>query len=113
MITLSLLSELIGCISNKYCLPSSSYRNANAYEVKLSSIHSMMLDLDKKELSAKYQGFLSIYKIVTLVFMVVPYIDLKIWVSKCLTRSSNFLLTVTGRSQTCDFYGGITWLCKS
>lgn len=44
----------------------------------LSSIHSKMFDVDEKELSAKYFDFLSNYKIVTLVFMVAPYIALKI-----------------------------------
>ena len=44
----------------------------------ISSIHSKMLDLDEKELSSKYFDFLSIYKIVTLVFIVAPYIALKI-----------------------------------
>jgi hypothetical protein len=44
----------------------------------VSSIHSRMLDIDEKELSSKYFDFLSNYKIVTLVFMVAPYIALKI-----------------------------------
>ena len=44
----------------------------------ISSIHSKMLDIDEKELSSKYFDFLSIYKIVTLVFIVAPYIALKI-----------------------------------
>jgi len=44
----------------------------------LSSIHSKMLNIDEKELSSKYFDFLSNYKIVTLVFMVAPYIALKI-----------------------------------
>jgi len=44
----------------------------------VSSIHSKMFDVDEKELSSKYFDFLSNYKIVTLVFMVAPYIALKI-----------------------------------
>lgn len=44
----------------------------------ISSIHSKMLDVDKKELSSKYFDFLSIYKVLTLVFIVAPYIALKI-----------------------------------
>ena len=44
----------------------------------LSSIHSKMFGIDEKELSSKYFYFLSNYKIVTLVFMVAPYISLKI-----------------------------------
>tara|TARA_R110002111_G_scaffold171448_2_gene236995 strand:- start:321 stop:566 length:246 start_codon:yes stop_codon:yes gene_type:complete len=44
----------------------------------LVAIHSKMFDIDEKELSVKYFDFLSTYKIVTLVFMVAPYIALKI-----------------------------------
>jgi hypothetical protein len=44
----------------------------------VSSIHSKMFKIDEKQLSAKYFDFLSTYKIVTLVFMVAPYIALKI-----------------------------------
>lgn len=44
----------------------------------VASLHSKMFDIDEKELSAKYFDFLSRYKIVTLVFMVAPYIALKI-----------------------------------
>ncbi len=42
------------------------------------SMHKKMFDIDEKELNAKYFDFLSTYKIVTLVFMVAPYIALKI-----------------------------------
>jgi len=42
------------------------------------SIHKKMFDIDEKELNSKYFDFLSTYKIVTLVFMVAPYIALKI-----------------------------------
>jgi hypothetical protein len=44
----------------------------------ISSIHSKILDIDEKELGSKYFDFLSVYKIVTLVFIVAPYIALKI-----------------------------------
>ena len=44
----------------------------------ISSIHSKLFDMDQKQLSSKYFDFLSIYKIVTLVFMIAPYIALKI-----------------------------------
>lgn len=44
----------------------------------VSSIHSRVLDIDKKELGARYFSFLSTYKVMTLVFSVVPYISLKI-----------------------------------
>lgn len=44
----------------------------------VSSIHSKMFDVDEKKLSSKYFDFLSNYKIFTLVFMVAPYIALKI-----------------------------------
>ena len=42
------------------------------------SIHSKLFDIDQKQLDSKYFDFLSAYKIVTLVFMVAPYIALKI-----------------------------------
>ncbi len=42
------------------------------------SIHNKMLGIDEKELSSKYFDFLSIYKIMTFVFIVAPYIALKI-----------------------------------
>lgn len=44
----------------------------------VSSIHSRMFDIDEEKLSLKYFDFLSTYKVVTLVFMVAPYIALKI-----------------------------------
>jgi len=42
------------------------------------SIHKKMFDIDEKELNSKYFDFLSTYKIMTLVFVVAPYIALKI-----------------------------------
>lgn len=44
----------------------------------ISAIHGKLLDMDEKELSSRYFDFLSNYKVVTLVFMVAPYIALKI-----------------------------------
>ncbi len=44
----------------------------------VSKLQSKMFDIDEKELSAKYFTFLGNYKIATLVFMVAPYIALKI-----------------------------------
>lgn len=79
MITISQLTELLGwasVINIAYLLLATLVlmfmRGA------ICSIHSKMLDIDKKELNSKYFDFLSIYKIVTLVFMVAPYIALKI-----------------------------------
>lgn len=79
MITISQLTELLGwasVINIAYLLLATVIllfmRGA------ISSIHSKILDIDKKELSSKYFDFLSMYKIVTLVFMVAPYIALKI-----------------------------------
>lgn len=43
----------------------------------LFSVHGKMFDIDEKELGALYFSFLSAYKIATLVFIVVPYIALK------------------------------------
>ncbi len=42
------------------------------------SIHKKMFDIDEKELNSKYFDFLGNYKIATLVFIVAPYIALKI-----------------------------------
>lgn len=44
----------------------------------ISSIHMKMFNIDEKELSSKYFDFLSIYKVLTLVFIIAPYIALKI-----------------------------------
>jgi hypothetical protein len=44
----------------------------------ISSIHGKMFRLNAKELDSKYFDFLSNYKILTLIFMVAPYIALKI-----------------------------------
>jgi uncharacterized membrane protein len=44
----------------------------------LFSIHGKIFDVDENELGALYFSFLSAYKVATLVFIVVPYIALKI-----------------------------------
>jgi hypothetical protein len=79
MITLSQLTELLGWVSViniAYLLMATIIivfmRGA------ISSIHSKMFRMDGKDLDSKYFDFLSIYKIVTLVFIVAPYIALKI-----------------------------------
>jgi len=79
MITISQLTELLGwasVINIAYLLLATLI--LIFMRGRISSIHSKMLDLDEKELSSKYFDFLSIYKIVTLVFIVAPYIALKI-----------------------------------
>ncbi len=79
MFTLSQLTELLGWVSViniAYLLLATIIiafmRGA------ISSIHSKMFRLDAKELDSKYFDFLSTYKIMTLVFIVAPYIALKI-----------------------------------
>ena len=79
MITISQLTELLGwasVINIAYLLLATLI--LVFMRGTMSSIHSKMLDIDEKELSSKYFDFLSIYKIVTLVFIVAPYIALKI-----------------------------------
>lgn len=44
----------------------------------LLSIHSRLMKIDEDVLSAKYFDFLSHYKVVTLVFVLTPYLALKI-----------------------------------
>lgn len=79
MITISQLTELLGwasVINVGYLFLATII--LMFMKGAVSSIHSKMLDIDEKELSSKYFDFLSNYKIVTLVFMVAPYIALKI-----------------------------------
>lgn len=79
MITISQLTELLGwasVINVGYLFLATIILMFMRGTV--SSIHSKMFDIDEKELSSKYFDFLSSYKIVTLVFMVAPYIALKI-----------------------------------
>lgn len=79
MITISQLTELLGWAS----VLNVSYLFLATVVLMLmrrsvSSIHSKMFDVDEKELSTQYFDFLSNYKIVTLVFMISPYLALKI-----------------------------------
>jgi len=79
MITISQLTELLGwasVINVGYLILATLILMFMRGTV--SSIHSKMFNIDEKELSSKYFDFLSNYKIVTLVFMVAPYIALKI-----------------------------------
>lgn len=79
MMTVSQLTELLGwasVLNIAYLVLATA--SLMLMRGTISSIHSKMFDIDKKELSSKYLDFLSIYKIVTLVFMVAPYIALKI-----------------------------------
>jgi len=79
MITISQLTELLGwasVINVGYLIIASIILMFMRGAV--SSIHSKMFNIDEKELNSKYFDFLSNYKIVTLVFMVAPYIALKI-----------------------------------
>lgn len=79
MITISQLTELLGwasVINIAYLLLATII--LMFMRGTISSIHSKMFNIDEKELSSKYFDFLSYYKIVTLVFMVAPYIALKI-----------------------------------
>jgi hypothetical protein len=79
MMTISQLTELLGWAS----VINIGYLFLATIVITLmrgfaSSIHSKMFNIDEKELVSKYFDFLSNYKIVTLVFMVAPYIALKI-----------------------------------
>ena len=79
MITISQLTELLGwaaVINIAYLLLATLI--IIFMRGTISSIHTKMFDIEKKELSSKYFDFLSSYKIVTLVFIVGPYIALKI-----------------------------------
>ena len=79
MITISQLTELLGwasVINIAYLLLATLI--LIFMRGTISSIHSKMFDIEEKELSSKYFDFLSIYKIVTLVFIDTPYIALKI-----------------------------------
>ena len=79
MITISQLTELLGwasVINVGYLFLATIILMFMRGTV--SSIHNKMFNVDEKELCSKYFDFLSNYKIVTLVFMVAPYIALKI-----------------------------------
>lgn len=79
MMTLSELTELLGwaAIINIAYLCIASFTLV-FMKGAVTSIQKKMFDLDEKELNSKYFDFLSVYKIITLVFMVAPYVALKI-----------------------------------
>ena len=79
MITLSQLTELLGWAS----LINIAYLFLATLilmfmKEKISAIHSKIFNIDKQELNSKYFDFLSSYKIATLVFIVAPYLALKV-----------------------------------
>lgn len=79
MITLSQLTEFLGwasIINIAYLLL--AVMVITFARRTISSIHSKIFQVDEKELSLKYYDFLSNYKIATLVFIVAPYLALKI-----------------------------------
>jgi hypothetical protein len=79
MITLAQLTELLGwaaIINLGYLFIATII--LMIMKTTVSSIHSKIFDIDPKELNVKYFDFLANYKIVTLVFIVAPYIALKI-----------------------------------
>lgn len=45
---------------------------------RMVNLHKRFIDLDECTLSKKYFDFISVYKVVTLVLIVMPYISLKI-----------------------------------
>jgi len=79
MITISQLTELLGWAS----IINIGYLFLTSIVLifmrdSVLSLHRKMFDIDEKELTSKYFDFLSIYKIVTIVFIIAPYIALKI-----------------------------------
>jgi hypothetical protein len=79
MITISQLTTLLGwaaLINITYLLLATLILVFMAE--KITALHSKMFNISEPELAAKYFSFLSYYKIVTLVFIVAPYIALKI-----------------------------------
>jgi len=79
MITISQLTELLGwasVINIGYLFLASIM--IIFMKSTMFSIHKKMFDIDEKELNSKYFNFLSTYKIMTLIFIVAPYIALKI-----------------------------------
>ncbi len=79
MITLAQLTELLGWAS----LINVAYLLLATVTIvfmrgPLSSIHSKLFAIDEEQLPSAYFSFLGNYKIATLVFMVAPYLALKI-----------------------------------
>lgn len=79
MITISQFTELLGwasIINIAYlCLASLVLIFMKG---AVSSIQKKMFDLNEAELNSKYFDFISTYKVVTLAFIVAPYLALKI-----------------------------------
>lgn len=79
MITLSQLTALLGCaalINLAYLILATII--IVLMRAKIFAIHSKLFKLDERELGVKYFDFLSTYKIMTFVFVVAPYIALKL-----------------------------------
>jgi len=79
MITTSELTELLGwasVINAGYLLLATLI--LVFMKGTITSIHGKMFDMEAKELSSRYFAFLSTYKIVTIAFMISPYLALKI-----------------------------------
>ena len=79
MITLSQLTELLGwasVINIAYLILATVI--LIFMKDSVTSIHTKLFNIDDKELNSKYFDFLSTYKIATLVFIVAPYLALKI-----------------------------------
>ncbi|MBR9910885.1 MAG: hypothetical protein GYB33_11115 [Gammaproteobacteria bacterium] len=79
MITMAQLTELLGwaaVINIAYLLLATLV--VVCMKGTIMSIHSKLFALDEKELSSSYFDFLGSYKVMTLVFMVAPYLALKI-----------------------------------
>lgn len=79
MITISQLTELLGwaTIINMAYLFIATLA-LTVFRVQMISIHQKLTGLDDRELRVAYFKFLSSYKVMTLVFIVAPYIALKI-----------------------------------
>ena len=79
MFTLAQLTELLGwaaIINIAYLILASLV--IMTMKGVVSSIHKKMFKLDDKEIGALYFKFLANYKVATLVFIVAPYLALKI-----------------------------------
>lgn len=79
MITLSQLTELLGWAS---ILNMSMLAFAGIMLISMKSsiaaIHSKMLGIPEKDLSISYFNYLANYKILTFIFIISPYLALKI-----------------------------------
>lgn len=77
--SISQLTELLGwaAILNMAMLMVASV-SLLLFKDRISAIHSKMFGLDKQELPALYFQYLANYKVLTLVFFMVPYFSLKL-----------------------------------